>query len=110
MSKRRKISKISGPARRSVYAWRATTVEELALMIQKVRGEKRLSQEDLARLAGLSLRTIAKIEAGESKDPPFTTIVRLHRALDLPYSHFEKAFEKILASPKKRKPRKESGK
>jgi transcriptional regulator with XRE-family HTH domain len=72
-------------------------------MIRALREEKDLSQEGLARLAGLSVRTIAKIEMGEMKDPAWSTIIRLHRALDVPYAQFEKPFEKLLGTPRRRR-------
>ena len=41
----------------------------LAKKIRNLRNRKGLSQEKLARLAGVSYNTIVKIESGESKNP-----------------------------------------
>lgn len=49
----------------------------LAKNLKKLRQQKKLSQEKLARLTDISYNTISKIEAGKAKNPTFETLSRL---------------------------------
>jgi len=49
----------------------------LAKNLKKLRTQKKLSQEKLARLVDISYNTIAKIEAGKAKNPTFETLSKL---------------------------------
>ena len=49
----------------------------LAKNLKKLRQQKKLSQEKLARLIDISYNTIAKIEAGKAKNPTFDTLSKL---------------------------------
>jgi len=49
----------------------------LAKNLRKLRKQKRLSQEKLARLVDISYNTISKIEAGKAKNPTFETLSKL---------------------------------
>jgi transcriptional regulator with XRE-family HTH domain len=49
----------------------------LAKNLKKLRKQKRLSQERLARLVDISYNTISKIEAGKAKNPTFETLSKL---------------------------------
>jgi transcriptional regulator with XRE-family HTH domain len=49
----------------------------LAKNLKKLRKQKRLSQEKLARLVDVSYNTISKIEAGKAKNPTFETLSKL---------------------------------
>ena len=49
----------------------------LAKNLKKLRKQKRLSQEKLARLVDISYNTISKIEAGKAKNPTFETLSKL---------------------------------
>jgi len=51
--------------------------------IKKIRRQKRLSQEKLARLTDISLNTLTKIESGFTKRPSFQTIVKIAQALEI---------------------------
>ncbi len=53
----------------------------LAQNIRKLRKQKGLSQEKLARLANISNATLVKIEAGIAKEPTITTVSKLSSAL-----------------------------
>lgn len=55
----------------------------LAKRIRELRNKKGLSQEKLARLAGVSYNTIVKIESGDSKNPTFQTMTGISRALGI---------------------------
>lgn len=50
--------------------------------LKQIRNEKRLSQQELANLSGISLRTIQRMEKGESKGSPYV-IRSLCQALDV---------------------------
>lgn len=54
----------------------------LAKNIKKHRASKGLSQDKLSKLAGLTLHTIAKIEAEVTLDPRVETVKRIADALD----------------------------
>lgn len=53
----------------------------LAGKIKGLRLRKKLTQEKLARLAGISYNTIVKIETGQSKNPSFQTMTNIAKAL-----------------------------
>jgi len=53
----------------------------LAQNIRRFRLKKGLSQEKLARLAGISTVTLVKIEAGVAKEPTITTVTKIADAL-----------------------------
>ena len=56
--------------------------EKLAQGVKELRKRKGLSQEELAKNSGLSLRTVQRVENGET-EPTGETIGRLSRALDV---------------------------
>jgi transcriptional regulator with XRE-family HTH domain len=45
--------------------------------LKRLRKQKKLSQEKLARLVDISYNTISKIEAGKAKNPTFETLSKL---------------------------------
>jgi transcriptional regulator with XRE-family HTH domain len=49
----------------------------------KIRKEKGLTQEGLARKANISFHTLVKIESGRIKNPKIDTVVKLAEALDV---------------------------
>lgn len=49
--------------------------------IRKIRKQKRLSQEKLARLSDISLNTLTKIESGFTKRPSIQTIKKIAKVL-----------------------------
>jgi transcriptional regulator with XRE-family HTH domain len=51
--------------------------------IIELRKKKEISQEVLARLAGVSLNTIVKIESGESMCPTIQTMAGIAEALGI---------------------------
>lgn len=59
----------------------------LAKKIRELRHKTGISQEKLARLAGVSYNTIVKIESGESKNPTFQTMAGIAKALGVSLDH-----------------------
>ena len=53
----------------------------LSSNIKKLRKQKRLSQDKLARLADIPYNTLIKIESGRSNNPTFKTLSKLADAL-----------------------------
>lgn len=51
--------------------------------MEKLRKQKGLSQEKLARLADVANNTIIKIESGENKNPTLETLRKVAKALDV---------------------------
>ena len=49
--------------------------------IKKLRKQKKLSQDKLARLADIPYNTLVKIESGKSNNPTFGTLSKLANAL-----------------------------
>jgi transcriptional regulator with XRE-family HTH domain len=68
----------------------------LAKKIRELRLKKGLSQEKLARLADVSFNTIVKIESGESKNPTFSTMAGIAKALDISLDELAKNLAKIV--------------
>ena len=57
--------------------------ENLAKNVERLRKQKGLSQERLARLADVANNTIIKIESGENKNPTLETLRKVAKALDI---------------------------
>lgn len=55
----------------------------LAKNVKKLRKQKKISQEKLARLADISYNTIVKIEAGKATNPTFETLSKLADTFDI---------------------------
>ncbi len=55
----------------------------ISINLKRLRGEKGLSLEKIARLADLSLNTIVKIENGVNKNPTIETLTKIAKALDV---------------------------
>ena len=55
----------------------------IAVNLKKLRKEKQITMEGLARLADVSLNTIAKIENGVNKNPKIETVINLCKVLDI---------------------------
>ena len=50
--------------------------------LTKIRENKKISQEDLAHLSGISRRSISRIENGLIKEPSIDTLLKLSASLD----------------------------
>lgn len=55
----------------------------LATNIKKLRKQKKLSQDKLARIADIPYNTLIKIESGRSRNPTFETLSKLADALEV---------------------------
>lgn len=55
----------------------------LAENIKQLRIKRKLSQESLARLAGISYNTIIKIESGASGNPTIKSLAGIAKALNV---------------------------
>jgi transcriptional regulator with XRE-family HTH domain len=51
--------------------------------LKKLRENKELSQEKLARLSDVANNTIVKIEAGKNQNPTLDTLKKIAKALDV---------------------------
>ena len=58
------------------------SIYKFANHLTKIRENKRLSQEDLAYLSGISRRSISRIENGMIKEPSIDTLLKLSASLD----------------------------
>lgn len=73
------------------------------MILKRLRNEKGMTQEELARASGLSVHTVSKLEQ-KNLDPSFSTVQKLASALDVPLEAFVEEKPK-QPTPKKRKPR-----
>ena len=55
----------------------------LAVNIKKLRKQKHLSQDKLARLADIPYNTLVKLESGKSNNPTFETLSKLADSLEV---------------------------
>lgn len=55
----------------------------LAQNIKKLRNQRKLSQEELAKKAGVTYSTLIKLESGVNKNPTIKTIQQLAAALEV---------------------------
>lgn len=51
--------------------------------IRRIRQQRKLTQEKLARLSDISLNTLTKIESGFTKTPNIRTVVKIAKALNV---------------------------
>ena len=58
-------------------------LSNLPKTIKKLRESKNLSQEKIARLAGVSNNTIVNIEAGKQLNPTIETLIKIAKALEV---------------------------
>lgn len=56
--------------------------EKLILNVRSLREEKKLSQEELAKMAGISRTTLSKIESGDDISVTSDTLLSLAKALN----------------------------
>lgn len=56
-------------------------------LLRRIREERKLSQADIGKMAGVSLTSISKIELG-IHDPKFTVAARIARSLDMNMDDF----------------------
>ena len=61
----------------------AKSVSTIAKNIKKYRNERSISQDTLSKLAGITLHTITKIEAGKISDTRVETARRIADALEV---------------------------
>ena len=57
--------------------------ENLAKNMERLRKQKGLSQEKLARLADVANNTIIKMESGKNKNPTLETLRKVAKAFDV---------------------------
>ena len=55
----------------------------LAQNIKKLRKQRKLSQEELAKKAGVTYSTLIKLESGVNKNPTINTIQQIAAALEV---------------------------
>ena len=55
----------------------------LAQNIKKLRKQRKLSQEELAKKAGVTYSTLIKLESGVNKNPTIRTIQQIAAALEV---------------------------
>ena len=58
-------------------------LEEMILRIKKVKKNNNLSNEELSKLSGVPLGTLAKILGSETKDPRISNIIGIAKALNV---------------------------
>ena len=58
-------------------------ISTLAKNIRKLRKEKGLSQDDLARKANIPFTTLTKIETGVIKKPSVFVVAKIAKSLDI---------------------------
>ena len=56
---------------------------KIASNFKKLRAQKGYSLEKVARLAELSLNTVARLESGINKNPTIETLTKIAHALDV---------------------------
>ena len=58
-------------------------MSNISKTLRKLREQKGLTQEKLARLADVSNNTVIKIEASKNENPTLDTLKKLAKALDI---------------------------
>lgn len=70
---------------------------KLHLRIRELREERKLSQNDLARKADMTVQNIQKIEQGYAKSIPYETLDAICKALDYPINKMMKTQPEVKA-------------
>ena len=80
------------------------------MKLKTARRLARLTQKQLATLAGVDHSTISMIEAGKRRNINYDTVIRICRALEIddPEELFPVAGTSVADEPKVRKPRRAS--
>jgi transcriptional regulator with XRE-family HTH domain len=65
--------------------------------IRVARKAAGLTQEEVAQRAGVRLNAVNRLERGESRDPHYSTLVGIARALNVPVEYLVK--EEDLGAP-----------
>jgi transcriptional regulator with XRE-family HTH domain len=60
-----------------------TDIIEIAEQIRAARKQRKMTQAQLADVAGVSRRSVIELEAGRSPDPGFISVIRILRAVGL---------------------------
>lgn len=55
----------------------------IASNVKRLRKQKRMTLEQVSRLADLSLNTVVKIESGVNKNPTIETLTKIANALEV---------------------------
>ena len=55
----------------------------LSVNVKKLRKKHRLSQEELAKKAGITYSTLIKIESGQNKNPTIDNLSKIAKAFDV---------------------------
>lgn len=63
---------------------------DIGKQVQKIRKEKGLTQDELARKADMPYTTLAKIESGMVKNPTIMTLLKLAKVLRVKVDDFIK--------------------
>lgn len=61
---------------------------DIGKQVQKIRKEKGLTQDELARKADMPYTTLAKIESGMVKNPTIMTLIKLAKVLGVKVDDF----------------------
>lgn len=61
---------------------------DIGKQVQKIRKEKGLTQDELARKADMPYTTLAKIESGMVKNPTIMTLIKLAKVLRVKVDDF----------------------
>jgi transcriptional regulator with XRE-family HTH domain len=75
----------------------------LAVRLKALRNAARMSQQELATRAGLSMSMVAQLEQGTKTDPRVSTLVALAKALGVDLNTLAGFDEPPLAPPKRGK-------
>lgn len=73
------------------------TLAEVGQALQQVRLQKRLSQEELARQAGVSRVTLSRMETAAKGDMSLAALLRLARALGYELKLIERGRQRTLS-------------
>jgi transcriptional regulator with XRE-family HTH domain len=72
------------------------TLAEVGLALQQARLQKRLSQEELARRAGVSRVTLSRMETAAKTDMSLAALLRLARVLGYELRLVERGHQRTL--------------
>jgi transcriptional regulator with XRE-family HTH domain len=75
----------------------------LAVRLKALRNAARMSQQELATRAGLSMSMVAQLEQGTKTDPRVSTLVALAKALGVDLNTLAGFDEPVPAPPKRGK-------
>lgn len=66
-----------------MFQYMENMISDLLRKLKQIRKDREITQQDLSKMSGVSYSTLTKLESGVIKNPSFSVIIRITKALDI---------------------------